>query len=87
MLKTRPELVNMDVSEDDEHRVLHYAVQERSATMVRLLMRYGADARKGIWPNREATSALTMARERGYEEMVSVIRRGGITAVGSRRTG
>ena len=73
MLETRPELVNMDVSEDDEHRALHYAVQEQSPKMVRLLMQYGADARKGIWPNREATSALTMARERSYDEIVSVI--------------
>jgi ankyrin repeat protein len=73
MLKTRSELVNMDVSEDDEHRALHYAVQERSVPIVRLLMQYGADARKGIWPNREATSALTLARERGYDEIVSVI--------------
>ena len=73
LLKTRPELANMDVSEDDEHRALHYAVHERSAATVRLLMQHGADARKGIWPNREATSALTLARERGYDEIVLVI--------------
>jgi ankyrin repeat protein len=73
LLKTRPELVNIDVSEGDEHRALHYAVLARSASTVRLLMQHHADARKGIWPNREATSALTMARERGYEDIVAII--------------
>ena len=30
MLKARPELVNIDVSENDEHRAVHYAVLQRS---------------------------------------------------------
>ncbi len=60
MLSARPELVHLDVSEYDEHRALHYAVLRRQPEIVRLLMRYGADARKGIWPHRDATSPLTM---------------------------
>jgi ankyrin repeat protein len=73
MLKARPELVNMDRAENDEHRALHYAVLDRSPEMVRLLMASGADARKGIYPHRDATSALTIARERGYDEIVKII--------------
>ena len=73
MLKARPELVNVDMAENDEHRALHYAVLGRAPEMVRILMEHGADARKGIYPLREATGALTLAKERGYEEIVNII--------------
>jgi ankyrin repeat protein len=73
LLASRPELVSIDRSEGDEHRGLHYAVLRRDAAMVRLLMEAGADARKGIWPHRDATSAWTLARERHYDDIVGVI--------------
>ena len=73
MLVLRPELVSMDRAGNDEHRGLHYAVLRRDAPMVKLLMEAGADARKGIWPNRDATSALTLARDREYSEIVAII--------------
>jgi ankyrin repeat protein len=74
MLAARPELVHRDVAEDDEHRALHHAVLQRRPDIVRLLMQHGADARKGIWPHRDATSPLTIASERGYTEIVEIIR-------------
>jgi len=73
MIRARPELVNMDLAETDEHRAIHYAVLNRAPEMVRLLMQNGADARKGIHPYRAATTAFTIARERGYDEIVLVI--------------
>jgi ankyrin repeat protein len=73
MLQQRPELVHMDTAGNNEHRGLHYAVLRRDAAMVRLLMRAGADARKGIWPHRDATTALALARDRGYAEIVAAI--------------
>jgi ankyrin repeat protein len=73
LLATRPELVGTDRAENDEHRGLHYAVLQRDAAMARLLMEAGADARKGIWPHRDATSAWTLARERHYDDIVAVI--------------
>ena len=73
LLHARPELVNMDMAENDEHRALHYAVLGRDAAMVKLLMEAGADAHKGIFPHRDATSALAMARDRGYEDIVAII--------------
>jgi len=73
LLHARPELVNMDMAGNDEHRALHYAVLGRDAAMVKLLMEAGADAHKGIFPHRDATSALAMARDRGYDEIVAVI--------------
>lgn len=73
LLRARPELSGMDMSEGDEHRALHYAVFRRDLPMVRLLMEAGADARKGIWPHRDATGAITIARERGYDDIVAVI--------------
>ena len=73
MLASRPELIGMDMAENNEHRALHYAVLQRDVPMVRLLMQAGADARKGIWPHRDATSALTIARDREYPEVIAVI--------------
>lgn len=73
MLSTRAELIAMDTSENDEHRALHYAVLRRDLPMVRLLMEAGADARKGIFPHREATSAWTLARDREYQDVLAVI--------------
>jgi hypothetical protein len=73
MLASRPELIGMDMAESDEHRALHYAVLRRDVPMVRLLMEAGADAREGIWPHREATSALAIAIGREYREVSDVI--------------
>ncbi len=73
LLNARPELVDMDMAENDEHRALHYAVLRRDIAMVRLLMGAGADARKGIWPHRDATSASVIAKDREYDDIVAVI--------------
>ncbi|HUE02602.1 MAG TPA: ankyrin repeat domain-containing protein [Bryobacteraceae bacterium] len=73
LLRARPELASMDMAGDNEHQALHYAVLRRDRAMVRLLMAAGADARKGIFPHRDATTALALARERGYEDIVSAI--------------
>jgi ankyrin repeat protein len=67
MLDRRPELVSTEA--------IQRAAMTRSAEMVRLLMEHGADARQGIWPHRDATSALTVATERGYDDIVEIIRR------------
>lgn len=73
LVNARPELVGMDMSGGDEHRVLHYAVLRRDRAMVKLLMEAGADARKGIYPHRDATSALAIARDREYHDIVAII--------------
>jgi ankyrin repeat protein len=74
MVALRPELVRLDAAENDEHRALHYAVLCRHAPIVRFLMQRGADARKGIWPHRDATSPLTLATDRGYLDITEIIR-------------
>jgi ankyrin repeat protein len=73
MLRARPEIVNMDARDDDEHRALHHAVLGRDAGMVRLLMAHGADARIGIYPHRVPTTALAIATEREYDDIVAII--------------
>lgn len=73
LLDARPELISIDMSASNEHRALHYAVLRRDLPMVRLLMRAGADARKGIFPHRDATSALALATDREYHEIVAAI--------------
>ena len=73
MLASRPELVGKDTSESNEHRAIHYAVQRRDVAMVLVLMEAGADARKGIFPHRDATTAMALAEERDYADVVAVI--------------
>lgn len=73
MLHSRPELANMAMAYGDERRPIHFAVMNRSAEMVRLLMQHGASARAGIDPHRDATTAWVLAKERGYEEIVALI--------------
>jgi len=73
LLAARPELATMDMAGDNEHQALHYAVLGRDPAMVRLLMAAGADARKGIFPHRDATTAFALARDRGYGDIVAVI--------------
>jgi ankyrin repeat protein len=73
MLASRPELVSMDRAENDEHQAIHYAVLRRDPAMVRLLMEAGANARKGIYPHRDATTAWALAREREFADIVVII--------------
>ena len=74
MVRVRPELVHLDVAEHDEHQALHHAVLQRQPEIVRFLMQHGADPRKGIYPYRDATGAFTLAAERGYTDLVEIMR-------------
>lgn len=73
ILDGQPDLVRSDMAYENEHQVLHYAVYNRLPEMVRLLMQRGADARKGVWPHRAATTAWVVARDRGYDDLVAII--------------
>jgi ankyrin repeat protein len=73
MLDRRPELANMAMSYGDERRPIHFAVMNRSPEMVRLLMQQGANARAGVDPHRDATTAWVLAKDRGYDEIIAVI--------------
>ena len=90
MICRRPELVHMDTAGNNEQRGLHYAVLRRDAPMVRLLMQAGADARQGVYPHRDATTAFALARDREYTDIVAVIeeeeqhRREGLSCPNSR---
>ena len=74
LLKARPELVGMDMA--GERRASRPPLSPSCAAiaaMVRLLMQAGADARKGIYPHRDATTAFALARDREYPDIVAVI--------------
>jgi ankyrin repeat protein len=73
MLHLRPEIVNLERPRHGEQRAIHIATLRRDSAMVRLLMEHGADARVGMWPHRDATSALTFAMERGFDEIAAII--------------
>jgi ankyrin repeat protein len=70
MLTLRPELARMSV---DNLQVVHHAVLARSPEMVRLLMQHGANARDGVYPYRDATTAHEIAAQRGYDDIVRII--------------
>jgi hypothetical protein len=57
----------------DNLQVLHHAILNRAPEMVRMLMELGANPREGVYPHRDATSALTIATERGYDEIAAII--------------
>jgi ankyrin repeat protein len=63
----------MDTAGNNEQRGLHYAVLRRDVAMVHLLMQAGADARQGVYPHRDATTAFALARDREYGDIVAVI--------------
>lgn len=72
----RPELVCLSPDGEGGERIpLHIAVLKCDVEMTRALMELGSDARTGIWPHRSATSAHTIAWDRGYDEIVAIIER------------
>jgi ankyrin repeat protein len=70
MLNVRPELARMSI---DNLQVVHHAVLARSPAMVRILMQHGANARDGVYPHRDATTAHAIAAQRGYDDIVRII--------------
>ena len=64
LLRVRPELAR---------GALLAAVLHRAPAMVQVLMEHGANARAGVYPHRDATSPLTIAIERGYDDIVAII--------------
>jgi ankyrin repeat protein len=70
MLIARPELARMSHA---NLQVLHHAVLENAPEIVRILMAHGANARDGVYPHRDATTAYAIAVQRGYDHVVRVI--------------
>lgn len=73
LLAKNPKLISTEMAGHDERVALHFAVLHRQPEVVRLLMAAGSDPRKGIYPNREATTSLVIATDRGYDEIVQII--------------
>jgi hypothetical protein len=70
--KARPDLINQHAQFGS---ALHRAVLRRNEELTRALMQLGADARVGIWPHRDATTAYALAADREYGEIVATIER------------
>lgn len=73
LIRKDADLVNKDAADTDERIALHHAVMHRQPEAVRVLMAAGSNARKGVYPNRDATTALVIATDRGYDEIVQII--------------
>ena len=69
----RPELVMM--SRPGLGNPLHCAVLNRDTACASFLLANGADPHKGVYPHRESTSPLVLARERGYDDIAEIIER------------
>jgi ankyrin repeat protein len=70
LLQLRPELAAMSV---DNMSMVHFAVLQPQPEIVRLLMQNGANAREGVYPYREATTAHALAAVRGHDDIVAII--------------
>jgi ankyrin repeat protein len=73
LAKARPDLINHH--DGSRGSALHRTVLRRDEELTRVLMQLGADARVGIWPHRDATSAYAIAVDREYSEIVATIER------------
>jgi ankyrin repeat protein len=71
VLTRRPEIVDLGRG---EMRAIHMAVLRRDLAMTSLLLEFGAAPDGGIYPNRDATSPYVIARDRGYGEIMEVLR-------------
>ncbi len=73
LAKTRPAVINQHTSLRDSS--LRRAALSRNEELTRVLMELGADARVGVWPHRDVTSAYAIAVDREYSEIVAAIER------------
>ncbi|MCZ6679277.1 MAG: sigma-70 family RNA polymerase sigma factor, partial [Candidatus Poribacteria bacterium] len=73
ILAVKPELAKQDIASNNEHQPIHFAAEEGHADIVRVLLEAGADPLNGIYPHREATGALTLAKDREHTAVVDVI--------------
>src|SRR6516162_8660392 len=73
LAKARPDFINQHAQFGGS--ALHRAVLRRNEELTRVLMQLGADARTGIWPHRDATTAYAIAVDREFSEIVAVIER------------
>jgi ankyrin repeat protein len=72
ILRRRPELA-LGTTGEGEQGMVHLAVIHDRPEILRLLLENGANARSGIYPHRESTTALCMAEDRGHEHLVRII--------------
>ncbi len=73
ILAVAPHLVGVDTASFDEHRALHHAVVNRQTEAVSALMAAGADPNQGVYPHRDASTPLAMARDRGFGDIIETI--------------
>jgi hypothetical protein len=71
LAKAHPEWVNHHA--ESRGSALHRAALRRDQELTRILMQLGANARQGIWPHRDASSAHIIATDREYGEIVAII--------------
>jgi len=72
ILDAAPSLIS-EQNPDTGRTPLQHAVMGHHTKAIELLIDAGADPLRGIYPMREITSPLTMAEDRGYQDIVDLI--------------
>ena len=73
IIDTQPQLARQDVAANNENQAIQFAVRGGHADIVQVLLEAGADPLKGVYPNRDATNAYTLAKDRGADQIVEII--------------
>ena len=72
LLTADPRLATRPISQNGQLAV-QYAARQGHRAIVALLLEKGANPLTGVYPNRQATSALALARDRDHDEVVALI--------------
>ncbi|NKB71485.1 MAG: sigma-70 family RNA polymerase sigma factor [Candidatus Latescibacteria bacterium] len=72
LLQANPGLATRPISQNDQ-LAIQFAARQGHRAIVALLLDKGANPLTGVYPNRQATSALALARDRGHSEIVALI--------------
>ncbi len=73
IIAAEPRLAYQEVADNNEHQAIHFAAEAGNAEVVAILLEAGADPLQGIYPHRDATTALRLTSDRGHTAVVETI--------------
>ena len=73
IIAAEPRLAYQEIADNNEHQAIHFAAEAGNAEVVAILLEAGADPLQGIYPHRDATTALRLTSDRGHTAVVETI--------------